>query len=146
TASSDAVYRRIILKCSGEGLGGLAGVGFDPEALARFESTALALASTGTQIGIVVGGGNILSGPDATSIGISRVDADEAGMLATAVNAKILAGVLRKTGSRVRVMSPFALGNMAEQHDPHRAHEYLDDGEILVFACGMGHPYVTTDY
>lgn len=137
---------RILIKASGQTLAGKAGFGLDPDAVNAFADEVIA-ASKLAQVAIVVGGGNILRGSMADDFRIDRVEADNVGMLGTAINALILRGALSgRTERDVRVMSALPMTSVAEPYIRLRAMRHLDKGSIVIMACGIGQPFVTTDY
>lgn len=138
--------KRILIKASGQTLAGDAGFGLDPKAVNAFADEVIA-ASEMAEVAIVVGGGNILRGAMADDYQIDRVEADNVGMLGTAINALILRGALsNKTTKDVRVMSALPMTSVAEPYIRLRAMRHLDKGCIVIMACGIGQPFVTTDY
>jgi uridylate kinase len=144
---SQARYRRVVLKLSGEALAGSGGTGVDPASLARVAREILSVHDLGVQIAVVVGGGNYFRGRMAEGWGISRAEADNIGMLGTVMNALMLRGVLTASGgSDVRVMTAMPMESVAEPFIRLRAVRHLDRGLIVLLAGGIGQPYVTTDY
>ena len=144
---SQARYRRVVLKLSGEALAGSAGSGADPASLAHVAREILSVHDLGVQIAVVVGGGNYFRGRMAEDWGISRAEADNIGMLGTVMNALMLRGVLTASGdSDVRVMTAMPMESLAEPFIRLRAIRHLGRGLIVLLAGGIGQPYVTTDY
>jgi uridylate kinase len=144
---SQARYRRVVLKLSGEALAGSAGSGADPVSLAHVAREILSVHDLGVQIAVVVGGGNYFRGRMAEDWGISRAEADNIGMLGTVMNALMLRGVLTAGGgSDVRVMTAMPMESLAEPFIRLRAIRHLGRGLIVLLAGGIGQPYVTTDY
>lgn len=144
-ARVSAAYRRIILKLSGEHLGGGGG---EPIASPRLRETARKLAEareSGVEIGIVCGGGNIIRGKLARDLDVERVTADQMGMLSTVVNGLALRDALEKSGTKARLFSCLEVGSLAESYSPRRAAETLKEGEIAIFSGGTGNPFVSTD-
>lgn len=137
------VYRRILLKLSGEALAGDKGMGVDNDVLKRIGGTIRELSAMGVQVGIVVGGGNFWRGR--TSAGMDRVTADHMGMLATAMNALALQDALDQAGATTRVLSAIEMRQFAEPYIRKRAVRHLEKGRIVIFACGTGNPYFSTD-
>lgn len=119
--------------------------GIDSAALGNICSEITAAAHDGTQMAIVIGGGNILRGAALGTLSVERASADYMGMLATAINAMALAGALEKAGAEVRVMSAIAMEQVMEAYARPKALKYLEEGKIVVFACGTGNPFFTTD-
>jgi uridylate kinase len=145
--TSQARYRRVVLKLSGEALAGPAGSSVDPASLAHVAREVLSVHGLGVQIAVVVGGGNYFRGRMAEGWGISRAEADNIGMLGTVMNALMLRGVLTASGaSDVRVMTAIPMESVAEPFIRLRAIRHLDRGLIVMLAGGIGQPYVTTDY
>jgi uridylate kinase len=138
-------YRRILLKLSGESLGGAAGSGFDPAVLRNLAADLAALHALGTQVAIVVGGGNFFRGMAAGLPGCDRVNADHIGMLATVMNALAVGHAVRATSVPVTVLSAFAVDGVVERYASPRANHLLDTGNLLVFGGGTGSPLFTTD-
>ena len=144
---SQARYRRVVLKLSGEALAGPAGSGVDPDSLAHVAREVLSVHELGVQIAVVVGGGNYFRGRMAEDWGIGRAEADNIGMLGTVMNALMLRGVLTASGgSDVRVMTAMPMESVAEPFIRLRAVRHLGRGLIVLLAGGIGQPYVTTDY
>ncbi len=138
--------RRILIKASGQTLAGEAGFGLDPEAVNALAEEVIK-ASELAEVAIVVGGGNILRGSMADDFRIDRVEADNVGMLGTAINALILRGAISaRTDLDVRVMSALPMTSVAEPYIRLRAQRHLSKGKIVIMACGIGQPFVTTDY
>lgn len=138
------LYRKIILKLSGEVLGSSEN-GIDAEFIAAVIKQVKDVTSLGTSVGIVVGGGNILRGCDSGSSGLTRVTADNIGMLGTVINGLAIRDVGRREGMEVNVMSPIPVGTLAEAYNPDRATEHLACGRVVVFVGGTGSPFFTTD-
>ena len=124
-------YKRILLKLSGESLMGDKGSGIDPKIK--------------VQIGIVIGGGNIYRGLNASDQGIDRVTGDQMGMLATVINSLALQNALEKAGMYTRLMSSIHMNEIAEPYIRRRAIRHLEKGRIVIFGAGTGHPYFSTD-
>jgi uridylate kinase len=140
-----AVYKRILLKLSGESLLGKQSFGIDP-AVANFIAEEIkAVSDLHVQIGIVVGGGNIFRGLEAGSKGIDRTSADYMGMLATVINSLALQSALEAHGLPTRVQSAIEMHEIAEPFIQRRAIRHLEKGRIVIFAGGTGNPYFTTD-
>ncbi len=141
----DPAYARVVLKLSGEALGGADGATFDPSILTRLCQDIGAVVRAGVQVGLVVGGGNIFRG--ATSMGgrVDRVTGDQMGMLATVINALALQAALQGEGVAARVMTAFPVGSFCEVFDRQAALAHLCAGRVLLFAAGTGNPYFTTD-
>jgi uridylate kinase len=144
-ASAPVKYRRILLKVSGESLAGEKKFGLDPATLRAIAGEIKAVVDLKVEIGIVVGGGNIFRGLEASAQGIDRAVADNMGMLATVVNALALQDALEKAGVPTRVMSAITMNEVAEPYIRRRAMRHLEKGRIVVFGAGTGSPYFTTD-
>ena len=144
-ASAPLKYRRILLKVSGESLAGEKKFGLDPATLRAIAREIKDVADLQVEIGIVVGGGNIFRGLEASAQGIDRAVADNMGMLATVVNALALQDALEKAGVPTRVMSAITMNEVAEPYIRRRAMRHLEKGRIVVFGAGTGSPYFTTD-
>jgi uridylate kinase len=138
-------YSRILLKLSGEALMGNQGHGIDPDTVRSVVSQVIALRELGLEIGIVVGGGNIYRGMRAEKQGIDRVTGDYMGMVATALNGLALQSMFEKAGQPAVVQTALAMERVAEPFIQRRAVELLEKGTIVIFACGTGNPYFTTD-
>lgn len=144
-ASASIKYRRILLKVSGESLAGEKKFGLDTATLRAIAREIKDVADLKVEIGIVVGGGNIFRGLEASAQGIDRAVADNMGMLATVVNALALQDALEKAGVPTRVMSAITMNEVAEPYIRRRAMRHLEKGRIVVFGAGTGSPYFTTD-
>jgi uridylate kinase len=142
----DAVrYDRILLKISGEALMGRRSYGVDPEMCVFIARQVRDVTELGTQIAIVVGGGNIFRGMAASASGMDRATGDYIGMLATVMNALALQDALEKEGVRTRVMSAIGMNEVAEPYIRRRAMRHLEKGRVIILAAGTGNPYFTTD-
>lgn len=139
------VYKRILLKLSGEALRTDRRLEIDPVVVKGIASEIRDIRSMGSEIGIVVGGGNIFRGLSASTRGMDRVAADHMGMLATMINSLALQDFLEKNSVPTRVMSAIHLESMAEPYILRRALGHLDKGRVVIFAAGTGNPYFTTD-
>jgi len=138
-------YRRILLKLSGEVMAGAAGFGVDAERVSALATDIAAVAATGVQTGLVVGGGNFFRGVAAAAKNMDRVTADHMGMLATVINALALQDALEKQGIATRVMTAIEMHQVAEPYIRRRAIRHLEKGRIVVFAAGTSNPYFSTD-
>ena len=138
-----ALYKRILLKISGESLSGSKGMGIDNDTLHRLGQTVRQLMEMDVEVAIVVGGGNFWRGR--TSEGMDRVTADHMGMLATAMNALALSDALEQAGSVTRVISAIEMRQFAEPYIRKRAVRHLEKGRVVIFACGTGNPFFSTD-
>lgn len=137
-------YTRILLKLSGEALGGEKGYGFDPVTLDSIVKGIADAAGEGVQMGIVVGGGNIFRGQDSV-IASDRVNADQMGMLATFINALALKGAFDRLGVRCTALGAVGIPGVVERFNAGVARSLLAEGQVVVFAGGTGSPYFTTD-
>ena len=138
-------YKRVLIKISGEALSGGKGTGFDFGFVTSVcESVKLSLAR-GAQVGIVIGGGNFWRGVKDGAGKVERVSADRMGMLATAMNCLAVGDVFRQCGVDARVMTAVDIQGVGERHDVRKAVEYLESGKVVLFACGTGHPFFSTD-
>jgi uridylate kinase len=140
------IYRRVLLKISGEGLAGPEGFGIGGEALNRIASEIRDVAALGIQVGVVVGGGNILRGERfARETRITEATAHYMGMLGTVINALALQETLESLGLQTRVLSAIEIASVCEPYIRRRAIHHLDKGRVIILAAGTGRPYVTTD-
>ena len=144
-AKKKAVYKRILLKLSGEALLGKQSSGVDPEVANFIADEIKSLIGLQIQICIVVGGGNIFRGLEASSKGMDRTSADYMGMLATVINSLALQSALEMRGIPTRVQSSIEMHEIAEPFIQRRAIRHLEKGRIVIFAGGTGNPYFTTD-
>jgi len=138
-------YNRVLLKLSGETLAGNKKFGMDPATLKAIALEIKAVVALKVQVGVVVGGGNIFRGLEASAQGIERAVADYIGMLATVINALALQDALEKAGLPTRVMSAITMNEVAEPYIRRRALRHLEKGRVLIFGAGTGSPYFTTD-
>ncbi|PYM81410.1 MAG: UMP kinase [Candidatus Rokuibacteriota bacterium] len=145
TAAGRPVYRRIVLKLSGEALAGSQGYGIDPPVLDRVGAEVRDVTELGVQVAIVIGGGNIFRGIAASAGGMDRATADYMGMLATIINALALQDSLEKAGLQTRVLSAIEMRAVAEPYIRRRAIRHLEKGRVVIFAAGTGNPFFTTD-
>lgn len=144
-SASDPVFRRILLKLSGEALLGEADYGIDPAMLSRIAREMRDVIDAGVQAGIVIGGGNIFRGAGLAATGMDRVTADHMGMLATVMNALALQDALERIGVVARVMSAIKIHDVCEDYIRRRAIRHLEKGRVVIFAAGTGNPFFTTD-
>ena len=138
-------YKRVLLKLSGEALAGSRPYGIDPEAVAAFAAEVKDARALGSEIAIVVGGGNIFRGLAAADLGMDRSTADYMGMLATMLNCLALQDALEKLEVNTRVQSALEVREVAEPYIRRRATRHLEKGRVVVFAAGTGNPFFTTD-
>lgn len=144
--TAETIYRRVVLKLSGEALCSQEGSGIDPEAVSSAVDEILGLVDIGVQVGIVVGAGNLLRGRDLIDdTSIARVTADHMGMLATVINAVALRDSLQARGRDARAMSAIPLPTICEPYSRREAVRHLQAGRIVLFAGGTGSPFFTTD-
>jgi uridylate kinase len=139
------VYRRILLKLSGEILAGEGKFGISAPVISKLVEDIKSVHELGVQIGIVIGGGNIFRGVQAGAEGLDRASGDYMGMLATAINALALQDILEQRGVDSRVMSAIEMREISEPYIRRRARRHLEKGRVVIFACGTGNPYFTTD-
>jgi len=139
------VYKRILLKISGEAMMGDKGYGIDYSTVDFIAQEIKDAASRGIQVAIVIGGGNIFRGVEASVQGIDRASADYMGMLATVINALALQNTLEKKGVPTRVQSAIEMKELAEPYISRKAIRHLEKGRTVIFAAGTGNPYFTTD-
>jgi len=144
-AKSGLLYRRILIKVSGEALMGESSYGIDVAMVGRIARDIKAVVELGTQLCIVVGGGNIFRGLTGATQGMDRVTADYMGMLATVMNGLALRNALEKIGVEGRVLSAIPMPSVCESFIEARARHHLDRGHVLIFAAGTGNPFFTTD-
>ncbi len=144
-SQSTRPYQRVLLKLSGEALMGDAQASIDPMTLDRIAAEIADVVREGTQMGIVVGGGNFCRGASLSEAGMDRVASDHMGMLATVMNALAIQDALERTGINTRVMSAFPLDGVCEKYDRRAAVRHFNDGQVVVFSAGTGNPFFTTD-
>ncbi|MBW2314542.1 MAG: UMP kinase [Deltaproteobacteria bacterium] len=140
-----AAYQRVVLKLSGEVLAGEDGFGIDPAVNARIAGEIRDAHELGAQIGIVIGGGNIIRGATASMQGMDRANADYMGMMAGVINALALQDALENAGLETRVLTAIEIRQVAEPYIRRRAERHLEKGRVVIFAGGTGNPYFTTD-
>ena len=138
-------YKRVLLKLSGEVFGGEKGIGVDPDVVHDVASQIAEVVRGGTQIGIVVGGGNYFRGAELQQRGMDRARADYMGMLGTVMNCLALQDFLEKEGIDTRVQTAITMGQVAEPYIPRRAIRHLEKGRVVIFGAGAGMPFFTTD-
>jgi len=142
---SDLEYPRALVKISGEALAGDQGFGIDPPAIEELSREIRKVHEAGAELGLVVGGGNIVRGTSASEQGMDRVSADYMGMLATVINALALQDMLERFDLPTRVMTAIHMDEVAEPYIRRRAMRHLEKGRIVIFAAGTGNPYFSTD-
>lgn len=139
------VYKRILLKLSGEALMGEGQYGIDPDTIQRIASEIEELVKAGIEVGLVIGGGNIFRGAGLAEAGMERVTGDHMGMLATVMNALAMQDALEHHGLYARVMSAVKINQICEDYIKRRAVRHLEKGRVVIFAAGTGNPFFTTD-
>lgn len=144
-ATKSASYQRVLLKLGGEALAGGQGYGIDDVVLARIAGEIQEVHALGCETALVLGGGNILRGVEASARGIARATGDYMGMLATVINSLAMQEALEKLEVPTRVMSALAVSQVAEPYIRRRATRHLEKGRVVIFASGTGNPYFTTD-
>lgn len=142
---TDIKYKRVLMKLSGEALAGEKGQGIDLETVSAIAEELKDVHDLGTQIAIVVGGGNLWRGEPASKIGMERSRADYTGMLGTTMNALVLQDALERAGVQTRVQTAITMQQIAEPYIRGRAIRHLEKGRIVIFAAGTGSPYFSTD-
>jgi uridylate kinase len=141
----DLAYRRVLLKLSGEALAGERGFGIDFRVVDALTDEIKAVHSIGVALGMVVGGGNIVRGTEASQEGMDRVSGDYMGMLATVINALAMQDILERKQVETRVMTAIRMEQLAEPYIRRRAQRHLEKGRAVFFAGGTGNPYFSTD-
>ena len=137
-------YKRVLLKLSGEVFGGEKGIGVDPDVVHDVANQIAAVVRAGTQIAVVVGGGNYFRGAELQQRGMDRARADYMGMLGTVMNCLALQDFLEKAGIETRVQTAITMGQVAEPYVPRRAIRHLEKGRVVIFGAGAGMPFFTT--
>ena len=138
-------YKRVLLKLSGEVFGGEKGIGVDPDVVHDVANQIADVVRGGTEIAIVVGGGNYFRGAELQQRGMDRARADYMGMLGTVMNCLALQDFLEKEGIETRVQTAITMGQVAEPYVPRRAIRHLEKGRVVIFGAGAGMPFLTTD-
>ncbi|MCF6202607.1 MAG: UMP kinase [Methylococcaceae bacterium] len=139
------ICKRILLKLSGEALMSEAGGSLDATIVNRLENEVKDLCEAGVEVGLVIGGGNILRGAEKSSQGMDRVTSDQMGMLATIINALAMQDSLEKKGLQARVMSALKIDEVCEDYIRRKAVRHLEKGRVVIFSAGIGNPFFTTD-
>jgi uridylate kinase len=139
------VYKRILLKLSGESLMGESNFGIDPNMVSRYAREIKSVVDLGVQVAIVIGGGNIYRGMNESETGIERAHGDYMGMLATVINAMAIQAMLEKQGMYTRLLSAIKMEQVAEPYIRRRAIRHLEKNRVVIFGAGTGNPYFTTD-
>ena len=145
SAQTKPIYRRILLKLSGEALQGDHLFGIDPTKLSRVSVEIANVVKLGVQVALVIGGGNLIRGADLYTTGFDRITADQMGMLATVINGLALRDALEKKSIPVKIMSALPVAGLVEPYDRNKAIKTLDKGKVIIFVGGTGNPLVTTD-
>ena len=140
-----AKYKRVLIKISGEALAAEKHTGFDFDFVSRVCEAVKACSDAGVQVGIVIGGGNFWRGVKDGAGKVERVSADRMGMLATCMNCLAVCDVLRQLGAKARVMTAVDIQGVGERYDTRKAIEYMENGEVVLFAGGSGAPFFSTD-
>jgi len=143
--AADKVYKRILLKLSGEALTGQEAFGIDPRILDHLALEIGQLVGIGVQVGLVVGGGNLFRGAALNAAGLDRVTGDHMGMLATVMNALALRDALERSNIATQAMSSIPMSGVVEHYDRRKAIRALSNGDVVIFAAGTGNPFFTTD-
>ena len=148
-SSSDSadsfVYKRVLLKISGESLMGNLSYGIDPEMVARVAGEVKAVTDQGVEVSLVIGGGNIFRGISGAAAGMERATGDYMGMLATVMNALAMQNALENIGVYTRVLSALPISAVCEPYIRRRAQRHMEKGRVVIFAAGTGNPFFTTD-
>lgn len=141
----NSIYKRVLIKISGEALAAEKKTGFDFDFVSRVCAAVKDCMEHGVQVGIVIGGGNFWRGVKDGAGHVERVSADRMGMLATAMNCLAVADVFKQLGAEARVMTAVDIQGVGERYDTKKAIEYLESGKIVLFGCGTGMPFFSTD-
>jgi uridylate kinase len=142
---TDPVYRRVVIKLSGEYLAGQQGFGIDQPTVDRVADDLIAARRLGTEVAVVIGGGNIVRGVEVSSRGVSRPTGDTMGMLATMMNCLALEAAIERKGAPARTLSAFVMPEISELFTRTATHKYLAEGRIVLLGGGTGNPFFTTD-
>ncbi|MDP8171694.1 UMP kinase [Pasteurella skyensis] len=142
---SKPIYKRILLKLSGEALQGEEGFGIDPSVLDRMASEVKELIAMGVEVGIVLGGGNLFRGAKLAQAGMNRVVGDHMGMLATVMNGLAMRDALHREDVNAKLMSAFDLTGICDNYNWSDAIKMLREGRVVIFSAGTGNPFFTTD-
>ncbi len=143
--ASEPLYKRVLLKLSGEALMGDMDYGIEPVILSRVAQEIADVVNMGVEVALVIGGGNIFRGKGLAEAGIDRVAGDHMGMLATVMNSLAMQDALEKIGMTCRVMSAIRINRVCEEYVQRRALRHLEKGRVVIFAAGTGNPFFTTD-
>ncbi len=142
---ADPLYRRVIVKLSGEALTGAKGFGIDQATVEQIADDLVATAKMGVELGVVVGGGNIFRGVEVSGRGVPRPVGDTMGMLATVMNCLVLEAAIERAGREARTLSALAMTSVCETYNRKRAMKNLGKGRVVLLAAGTGNPFFTTD-
>ncbi len=145
TGPAGNLYKRVLLKVSGEALMGAGEYGLDPDTVSAIAGDVRDVFELGAEICLVIGGGNIFRGIAAAARGMDRAQGDYAGMLATVINALAMQNALERIGVPTRVMSAIQMSSVAEPYIRRRAARHMEKGRLVIFAAGTGNPFFTTD-
>ncbi|MGA1098947.1 MAG: UMP kinase [Candidatus Nanopelagicales bacterium] len=138
-------YKRVLLKLSGEAFAGGGGLGVDPDVVADIAQQISNVVQSGTQVAVVIGGGNYFRGAQLSERGMDRARADYMGMLGTVINCLALQDFLEKINVDTRVQTAITMGQVAENYVPRRAERHLEKGRVVIFGAGLGAPFFSTD-
>jgi uridylate kinase len=144
-AAPEGGWKRVLLKLSGEAFAGGGGLGVDPDVVASIARQIAGVVCAGTQVAVVIGGGNYFRGAQLSDRGMDRARADYMGMLGTVMNCLALQDFCEKAGVETRVQTAIAMGQVAEPYIPRRAIRHLEKGRVVIFGAGLGQPYFSTD-
>ena len=142
---TDPVYRRVVIKLSGEYLAGQQGFGIDQPTVDRVADDLIAAKKLGVEVAVVIGGGNIVRGVEVSSRGVSRPTGDTMGMLATVMNCLAIEAAIERRGALARTLSAFVMPQVSELFTRSATHKYLAEGRIVLLGGGTGNPFFTTD-
>jgi uridylate kinase len=138
-------FGRVLLKLSGEAFAGGGGLGVDPDVVRSIAEQIAAVVRSGTEVAVVIGGGNYFRGAQLSDHGMDRARADYMGMLGTVMNCLALQDFCEKAGIETRVQTAISMGQVAEPYVPRRAQRHLEKGRVVIFGAGLGAPYFSTD-
>ena len=141
----EPIYKRVLLKLSGESLMGNKGYGLDPVVMDQYATEIKSITDLGVEVAIVIGGGNIYRGMNEAETGIERAHGDYMGMLATVINGMAVQAMLEKRGLYTRLLSAIKMEQIAEPYIRRRAIRHVEKGRVVIFGAGTGNPYFTTD-
>jgi uridylate kinase len=141
----DGGWKRVLLKLSGEAFAGGGGLGVDPDVVSSIARQIADVVSNGTEVAIVIGGGNYFRGAELSERGMDRARADYMGMLGTVMNCLALQDFCEKAGIETRVQTAITMGQVAEPYIPRKAMRHLSKGRVVIFGAGLGQPYFSTD-